>query len=146
METKSARLKSAFGELIRRGIVSAQKDIAAKMNASPANVSSALNGNETYITDKFLTRFNAAFDNIFSIDWLITGKGDMLRGEVTQVSLGDMSPNVNGDGNHVNSSADVSRVIDELTAQRTMFERFIEKRDSQIDRLISVIENFKIKK
>lgn len=86
METKPDRLKSAYGELIRRGLVSTQKDVAAKMKASVTNVSSAFNGNETYITDRFLMRFNAAFDNIFSPEWLRTGEGTMLRGEVPAVA------------------------------------------------------------
>ena len=49
------------------------------MGASAPNVSSAFNGDSRVLTDRFLFRFNAAYDNIFSLDWLLTGEGEMLN-------------------------------------------------------------------
>lgn len=146
MNDRATRLKIAFGELLKRELASTQKDISEKMGASAPNVSSAFNGDPRVLTDRFLSRFNAAYDGIFSIDWLQKGEGDMLApGAVSQVSHGDFSPNVNGDGNHVNSTgADFDRFLDELAAQRKLVERtlgLLEKRDAQLDRLISLLEN-----
>ena len=78
---KNERLKIAYQYLKGRGIVHTQKDLAEKMGATPPNVSSAFNGVETVLTDKFLYRFNKAFNNIFNIDWLLLGVGDMLNSE-----------------------------------------------------------------
>lgn len=75
---KNERLKIAYQFLKGKGIVHTQKDLAEKMGATPPNVSSAFNGVESVLTDKFLYRFNKAFDNIFNIDWLLLGVGDML--------------------------------------------------------------------
>jgi hypothetical protein len=59
-----------------------QKDIAAKMGASnTVNISYALNGNEKYLTDNFVKRFCNTFDGKFSLDWMLTGKGEMLIDE-----------------------------------------------------------------
>lgn len=79
-----------------------------------------------------------------SYEWLVRGEGDMLKASVKQTSTGDYSPNVNGSGNSVNSSAVVDRFLEELSAQRKLAERtldLLEKRDSQLDRLITIIEN-----
>lgn len=79
-----------------------------------------------------------------SYEWLVRGEGDMLKASIKQSSTGDYSPNVNGSGHSVNSSADVDRFLKELSAQRKLAERtldLLEKRDSQLDRLITIIEN-----
>lgn len=76
---KNERLKTAYQYLKGRGVVHTQKDLAEKMGATPPNVSSAFNGVESVLTDKFLYRFNNAFDDIFNIDWLLCEKGEMLK-------------------------------------------------------------------
>lgn len=75
----------------------------------------------------------------------VLGSGNSNRVEKTeQTSYGDHSPNVKGNGNHVNSSDELSgRFLDELAAQRLLAERtlsLLEKRDAQLDRLISLLE------
>lgn len=76
---KKNRLLKAYEHLRSCGIVHTQNDVAGAMNANKTNVSYAFNGNEKYLTDKFLNRFNKAFDEIFEIEWLQTGKGEMLK-------------------------------------------------------------------
>lgn len=79
MEERASRLQTAYGELLKRKLVSTKKDIAIKMGASAPNVSSAFNGDGRVLTMRFLQRFNAAFDNLFNLDWLINGRGEMLN-------------------------------------------------------------------
>lgn len=69
----------AFDHLRSEGKVKTQKDVADTMNADPTSISQALNGNERYCSDKFLVRFNSAFDNMFNMAWLMTGRGEMLE-------------------------------------------------------------------
>ncbi len=63
---------------------------------------------------------------------------------VNLISNGDYSPNVNGSGNSINSAPISSeRFMEELSAQRRLAERtldLLEKRDAQLDRLITIIE------
>ena len=83
MQEVSSRLKSAYGELLKRNLVASQKDVAKKMKASPSNVSSAFKGEPKVLTNKFLQRFNNAFDGLFNINWLLTGEGEMLNTQIT---------------------------------------------------------------
>lgn len=144
MTDRADRLRSAYGELLKRHLASTKKDIAEKMGASAPNVSSAFGGDPKVLTDRFLSRFNAAYGNIFSLEWLISGEGEMMKPVVQQISYGDKSPNLNGKGNTVTFGCDDFKVfVDELAAQRRLVERtldLLEKRDAQLDRLISLLE------
>lgn len=145
MDKKASRLQSAYGELLKRKLASTKKDIAEKMGASAPNVSSAFNGDPRVLTDRFLSRFNAAYDNIFNLEWLLRGEGEMLKETIVhQTSYGNHSPNVNGDGNHFGGCASLDRSFKEIAEQRKLLERalaMLEKRDAQIDRLLSLLEN-----
>ena len=72
------RLKKAIEYLTNNGYIHFQTDIAKRMDSHPKPVSKACKGDERYLTDKFLVRFNVAFGNIFNIDWLQNGNGEML--------------------------------------------------------------------
>lgn len=82
IEKRTKRIKNAVLYLISKEIISeksSQKDIAQKMGAkNSTNTNYALNGDKRYLTDSFLKRFNNAFGEIFSIDWLLSGDGEML--------------------------------------------------------------------
>ena len=75
MERKE-RLRKAIDYLRMNGVISSDKEVASRMHADPSNVSRAVS---TSPTDKFLRWFNAAFGEIFSIDWLMTEEGEMLK-------------------------------------------------------------------
>lgn len=77
--TKLERFKKAFDYLRYCGEIHTQKDLAIKMNAAPPNVSGALKGDPKILTDRFLLRFNSAFNDIFNNKWLLTGEGSMLQ-------------------------------------------------------------------
>ena len=79
---------------------------------------------------------------------------------VQQTSYGDHSPNVNGDGNTIQTGASLERTLYEIAEYRKLLERTlamiekrdaqiekrdaqIEKRDAQIDHLIALLEDKK---
>lgn len=72
------RFKKAYEYVRFKGLAKTQEDVAKKMRRQRTNVSSALNGSERYLTDAFLSDFCLTF-NIFSLDWLLTGEGSMLK-------------------------------------------------------------------
>lgn len=81
---RSERIKRAYEYLRFQGIVGSQDDVANKMKRQRTNVSSALNGNEKYLTDKFVKDFCKTF-GIIDLNWLLTGEGEMfLTGDITQ--------------------------------------------------------------
>ena len=78
-----------------------------------------------------------------SVEWLMTGNGEMLRDSVSQTSFGDNSPNVKGDNNQFGGQAALDATLAEMAEQRKLFERLLEKKDSQIDRLLTILETKK---
>lgn len=99
---KKERVNKAFNYLIVQGIVKTQKELAERMDYYATNLSNALKGDERYLTDKFIARFNASVDNIFSSGWLLTGEGEMLASPPpTQQNDGSNNNNVIGDNNTV---------------------------------------------
>lgn len=82
--SRTERFNKTYIHLLSLGLVHKKKDIADAMKASASNVTSALKGNETILTDNFLLRFNSAFENIFNLQWLLNGTGEMLAPQQTQ--------------------------------------------------------------
>lgn len=74
---KTERFNKAYYTLIGERVVKNQSEVAEAMGASRSNVSSALSGKESVLTDSFLMRFATAFPQI-SMDWLMKGEGQML--------------------------------------------------------------------
>lgn len=75
---KGERLTQAIDYLKKTGRAKTLDDIANVIQRSKTNISSAANGNNRYLTDKFLSHFNMCFDNMFNLKWLLSGEGDML--------------------------------------------------------------------
>lgn len=73
------RIGSCIEYLKGIGKIHKQQDIADKVGMDKSNLSRALNGDDRYLTDRFLQRFNVAFDNVFNTSWLLAGEGKMLR-------------------------------------------------------------------
>ena len=84
--TKKERINTAYQHIRTLGVVRTQRELATLMGASASNISSALNGVESVLTDRFLHRFNEACNNIFDINWLLTGEGEMLKSAVKEAA------------------------------------------------------------
>lgn len=76
--SREERLNTAYRYLLGKGIISTKKDVAVAMGATPSNVTAALKGKEAVLTDSFLIRFNNAFNDVFSLSWLLNNTGEML--------------------------------------------------------------------
>lgn len=138
MIERKYRLQTAFEFLRNQGKVHTQKDVARIMQTTEPNISAALKGSERVLTDKFLRRFNTAFNNIFSDNWLIAGEGEMLQpaqniGNISNSSLTGV--NVNGKDIHINPDA-YNTLLKIVENNQKSTEKFQE----QIDRLITLLE------
>ena len=98
----------------------------------------------------------ASFPDL-NIAWLITGDGEMLKDNVKQISLGDNSPNISGNGNNVNAASTIDKALNEIAEQRKLVAKAqdqvsvaqsqvtaameqVSKSQQQIDRLLSILE------
>lgn len=77
--TKLQRLEEMFDYLRTKGLVRNKKELSQAINMpSQASLSRAFSGSENYITQSLLTRINSSFGNVFNIEWVNTGEGEML--------------------------------------------------------------------
>lgn len=83
---RSERMKKAYEYLRFQGLAGTQEDVADMLNRQRTNVSSALNGNPKYLTDKFIEDFCKTFGAI-NPNWLITGEGSMLISDGKNTSV-----------------------------------------------------------
>lgn len=81
------RFNKAFAYLQGEQIVKGQKDLAEKLGATPGNISKALSGDKSALTNNLMKRFSAAFPGVFNLRWLILGEGEMLLAEKPQKQL-----------------------------------------------------------
>lgn len=86
---------------------------------------------------------NAAPD--LNREWLLTGDGDMLCSGNTQSADNANAPVCQNNGNNVTQnagapSATIDALIEEMKAQRILHEKLQEASNTQIDRLLSIIE------
>lgn len=87
---RGKRMNEVFNFLRDNGLIRTQKDLANKMHAAESNISKALKGDDTILTDRFLRRLSAAFGGLFNQEWLLTGEGEMLiSGESFLIGKGD---------------------------------------------------------
>jgi transcriptional regulator with XRE-family HTH domain len=78
---KKQRFRAAYEYIYSIGAIHSQKDLAEKMGAAAPNISNALKGMSSVLTDRFLIRFAKAFP-IFDANWLLSGDGKMLNADV----------------------------------------------------------------
>lgn len=64
MENKKKFIQDIYRALIGAGLIENQKDSANKLGANTSTISSALNGNETYLTNKFFKRVYDTFPQL----------------------------------------------------------------------------------
>lgn len=135
------RITEAIAYLKSKGKIHKQQDVAERMQADKSNVSRALSGDEKYLTDNFLRRFNSAFGGMFNNEWLINGDGDMLKPvqNVSDISSSTVvGANVSGNGNNI-SHNDITNMAGMIELQKG-YQDMMRKSQEQIDRLLAIIE------
>lgn len=120
-----------------------QKKFADKVGVSTGFV----NAIRVSISPSTLSKIQSCYPKL-NIEWLITGEGDMLKPQPEVVTeADDSSSQCNDEGGHdadddnsMISKIDAKKILDELAALRHDYMAAIERRDSQIDRLITLLE------
>ena len=81
MKRRSEILNEVYEHLRNHYGIHTQGGFADAIGYSRPVISSALNGNDDNITDKMLRSINNKFPSLFDIDYLLTGKGALLKVE-----------------------------------------------------------------
>ena len=87
------RLNEVYRHLFSQEKISSQKSFAEAIRVQRTALSAALNGNSTYLTKNLFIKICAAFPGIFNIDYLLTGKGQLLL-DSTDAQLVEASSNM----------------------------------------------------
>ena len=78
MTSKQERLKEVYNHLRSYFGIHTQIDFAEAIHVTRPALSSAMNGNEAYLTKNLFQKICAAFPGVFDLDYLLTGNGELL--------------------------------------------------------------------
>ena len=78
MTTKQERLKQVYDHLRTHFGIHTQIDFAEAIRITRPALSSAMNGNEAYLTKNLFQKICAAYPGVFDLNYLLTGKGSLL--------------------------------------------------------------------
>lgn len=78
MTSKQDRIKQVYEHLRANFGIHTQIDFANAIRITRPALSSAMNGNDAYLTKNLFQKICAAFPNVFNLDYLLTGKGQLL--------------------------------------------------------------------
>ena len=78
MNERQKRLKEVYEYLRKSYGIHTQSDFANALRKSRNAITLALNGDEKYLTDKLFKNICEAYQGVFNLHYLLTGKGDLL--------------------------------------------------------------------
>ena len=129
--TKNVYVKNAVSAIKMRDGLTTQKEISDKLGSNPSHLSEVINGSVP-LTKQLIYKFQTIFG--VNPKYLQSGEGDIfIEGGV---KVGNYSPTQIGNSNKMETSADLSKALDEIAEQR----KLVTKAQEQIDRLLNIIE------
>ncbi|GHT09020.1 hypothetical protein FACS189426_06150 [Bacteroidia bacterium] len=84
MKEKVDNLKEAYKYLRSIGKIHTKKEFSIEIDVDYTNLSSAFGGAERYLTDGLFRKICDKYDDIFNVDYFLTGNGDMIKGKNIQ--------------------------------------------------------------
>lgn len=78
IKLRQQRLKEVYDHLRKHHGIHTQIDFANAIGITRPAISSAMNGNEAYLTDNLFKRICAKYQGVFNLDYLLYGKGELL--------------------------------------------------------------------
>jgi phage I-like protein len=79
--SRKDRLNEVYEYVRSHYPVHTKNDFADKIKYHRTYISSAMHGNERYLTDKLFMNICEAFPGVYDIDYLLSGKGSLLKTE-----------------------------------------------------------------
>ena len=81
MTTKQERLHEVYNHLRSYFGIHTQIDFAESIRITHPALSSAMNGNEAYLTKNLFQKICAAYPGVFNLNYLLNGEGELLTPE-----------------------------------------------------------------
>ena len=142
MSDKKDRLKEVYDYLRSNYPVHTQIDLAKELKITRQALSSAMNGNVSYLTTNLFQKICGAYPGVFNLDYLLTGEGNLLanKNEPTQVnSHQSESTNINQqqytpiDADFYHKTLDLNaQIISDLRKDLEYFKSLVLDKDGTI--------------
>ena len=78
MSERQKRLIEVYDHLRRHFGIHTKTGFAEALHYGRTSMSAAMNGDNSYLTDNLFQKICAAFPNVFNLDYLLTGEGQLL--------------------------------------------------------------------
>lgn len=127
MTSKQERLKEVYNHLRSYFGIHTQIDFAEAIHITRPALSSAMNGNEAYLTKNLFQKICAAYPGVFNLNYLLTGEGQLLTIE-EEVKSEDIKKTSN--------PTPAPQAID----YTFLIEKAVEKATAYADKTIAVLE------
>lgn len=76
--TRQERFNKVLDYCVRNNFAKSQRKFAEAIGYDAGPISKAKNGDERYLTDKLFVAIERTFHPVFSLDWLLYGRGPMI--------------------------------------------------------------------
>ena len=131
MNTRKDRLNEVYEHIRKHFGIHTKTQFAAVLKITQPALSSAMNGNEAYLTDNLFKRICAAYQGVFNLDYLLTGNGQLLT-----IQEEVKSEQIEKESNPQQPSSYADKLIASL-------EKQVKDKDDQLadkDRIIKLLE------
>ena len=131
MNVRKDRLNEVYEHLRNHFGIHTKTQFAAVLKITQPALSSAMNGNDAYLTDNLFKRICAAYQGVFNLDYLLTGNGQLLT-----IQEEVKSEQIEKESNPQQPSFYIDKLIASL-------EKQVKDKDDQLadkDRIIKLLE------
>jgi transcriptional regulator with XRE-family HTH domain len=156
MTTKQERLKEVYDHLRSYFGIHTQIDFAEAIRITRPALSSAMNGNEAYLTKNLFQKICATYPGVFNLDYLLTGEGTLIteQGRLHNMDIKNtISPTPEPQAIDYTlltekavekATAYADKTIAILEKQVSMLEKDVEAKNEEIKRLKTMLHEYEI--
>ena len=140
MTSKQERLKEVYNHLRSYFGIHTQIDFAEAIHITRPALSSAMNGNEAYLTKNLFQKICAAYPGVFNLDYLLTGEGQLLtiEEEVKDEDIKKMA-NPTPTPSAIDYTFLIEKAVEKATAYADKTIAVLEKQVTDKDREIATL-------
>ena len=128
---RKERLKEVYEHLRRHFGIHTQIDFAKAIGLTRPAVSSAMNGNESYLTDSLFKKICAAYQGVFNLDYLLTGNGTLLTVD-EEIKSSEIEQVNNASTNTIDPSSQTNAIIAAYIEAVSQLKERIKEKDATI--------------
>lgn len=134
MNERQKRLIEVYDHLRKYYGIHTKTGFAEALHYGRTSLSAAMNGVDSYLTDKLFKNICEAYPGIFNLDYLLTGEGSLL-------SIEEEVRNENIEKMFDQQSIDHSSLVNAALAAKDETIKTLEGRLRDKDRIIQLLEN-----